>query len=422
MVSLDPSNYIAESNRGRGAVSVKVAGTKTIDTQRFESDPVEVQFAETDVRGALYYWRAENNDGKIMRTEFGSSKAPEVFLAKGQDGIADCIGCHALSRDGTRMVASTGSVGNGRQVLVPDLSKPKTDPKFFAKKEDTVNRVQFAAFNPTGDRFVGVYGDTDVLSDRNKLWMYNGATGDRIPSESVQLSVEPSHVAWSPDGNTIAFSQVGTHASSQRPRKCGISMVTKTASTWGAPQIVVPQQTGKNRYNPDFSPESNVLLFSESTCPGSDNNQWDCDGEDDPSATTWAVKPTAGATPVKLVNAGLPGKMDGQSTSLHDTFARAAPFATNHNGGKLFWVTISSRRREGFSNFGGKQQLWMFAVDPAKVLAGQDGSFRPFFLPFQDLMTSNHIAQWTANLISESNPVPTPPPASTIEPPAPPPR
>ena len=35
-----------------------------------------------------------------------------------------------------------------------------------------------------------------------------------------------------------------------------------------------------------------------------------------------------------------------------------------------------------------QQQLWMFAVDPAKILAGQDGSYTAFFLPFQDPTTS----------------------------------
>ena len=435
VASLDQTafDYLAQSNRGTGSVTVKVSGTNAADTQRFESDQIEIQFAESDVRGALYYWQVQSADGKIMRTEFGSNKTPEIFLQKGKDGIAGCIGCHALSRDGTKMVASAngdsqGALGRqGNEVLIPDLGKAKTDPKYFAKKEDTTNRVQFAAFNPAGDRFVGVYGDDNdkqlKTADRNKLWMFDGATGDRIAAENLSLLVEPSHVAWSPDGNTIAFSEVGIHAeNAQRPKKCGISMIVKSTSGWGTRQIVIPQLTGKNRFNPDFSPESNVLLFSESTCPNSDNTSRECDGEDDPTAVTWAAKPTAGATAVKLANAGAPGVMDGVATSLYDTFARSTPFVSNHKGGKLFWVTVSSRRREGLRNGGANQQLWMFAVDPAKVLAGTDGSYKPFFLPFQDLTTSNHFGQWAANLISETNPVPTPPPATGGPPPEPPPR
>ncbi len=439
VASLDQTafDYLAQSNRGRGTVKVSVNGTSAPDTQRFESELIEIQFAESDVRGALYYWWADRsgaNDGKIMRTEFGLNKAPEVFLQKGKDGINACIGCHALSRDGKRMVASTNSdgmgsftTGQGAQVLVPDLSLAKSDAKFFAKKEDPNNRVQFAAFNPSGDRFVGVYGNDNDQSlksgDRNKLWMFDGATGDRISTETVSLAVEPSHVAWSPDGNMIAFSAAGIHSTNaQRPKKCGVSMITKAATGWGAVEVVVPQASGKNRFNPDFSPESNVMLFSESNCPGGDNNSTDCDGEDDPSSATWATKPVANATAVKLANAAAPSIMDGQVTALHDTFARSTPYVSNHNGGKLFWVTVSSRRREGLRNSAGSQQLWMFAVDPAKVLAGVDGSYKPFFLPFQDLTTSNHFAQWAANFISETSPVPTPPPPAQSGPPEPPPR
>ena len=59
----------------------------------------------------------------------------------------------------------------------------------------------------------------------------------------------------------------------------------------------------------------------------------------------------------------------------------------------------------------------MFAVDPDKVLAGQDGSYPAFVLPFQDFTTSNHIAQWTEAIVgSNAPPVPPPPP-----PPPPPP-
>jgi len=82
----------------------------------------------------------------------------------------------------------------------------------------------------------------------------------------------------------------------------------------------------------------------------------------------------------------------------------------------------------------------MFAVDPAKVLAGQDGSYPGFFLPIQYsptdaaspdpnasedfrsrglVKTSNHLAQWTARIASDKPPpVPEPPPPPPAPPPA----
>jgi hypothetical protein len=59
----------------------------------------------------------------------------------------------------------------------------------------------------------------------------------------------------------------------------------------------------------------------------------------------------------------------------------------------------------------------MFAVDPAAILAGKDGSYPGFYLPFQDLKTSNHIAQWTQKIVSDN---PPPPPAPAPPPPPPP--
>jgi hypothetical protein len=36
----------------------------------------------------------------------------------------------------------------------------------------------------------------------------------------------------------------------------------------------------------------------------------------------------------------------------------------------------------------------MVAISP-KRLAGKDGGYPAFWLPFQDMTTGNHIAQWT---------------------------
>ena len=41
----------------------------------------------------------------------------------------------------------------------------------------------------------------------------------------------------------------------------------------------------------------------------------------------------------------------------------------------------------------------MAAVDPDKIAAGQDGCYTAFALPFQDIATSNHIAQWTMKVV-----------------------
>jgi hypothetical protein len=201
----------------------------------------------------------------------------------------------------------------------------------------------------------------------------------------------------------------------------------------------VPHTTNKNRYTPNFVPDSSLLLYGESTRQTGDADSL-VDGYADPSATVWAVQPQANATPVLLAKANAPGVADkltladGRSSlvvqrissgMLMDTFPRAAPFQAPPNEPKLFWFTSASQRRAGLRLYKANPSvvgdeptqllLWMFALDPDQVLAGKDGSYPGFFLPFQDLTTSNHMAAWTQKYVSDN-----PPPAPPTPPPAPP--
>lgn len=399
--------YVAGSNAGAGPVTLRVRGSDDNGSGFGESAQFKVQFAQENVSGALYYW-STSSPTSIQRVDFGAvGLAPKPFL---QDSVNTpaCVGCHALSRDGSKMVASLRGQNEGQLVYVADLSKDTSmmNSAGFTVRGDSTesrnNRLQFASFNPNGSRFAAIFGDTDVPA-RNMLWFHNGTTGLRIPAESVDLKFEPSHPDWSPDGRMIAVSHVGIHNTSQRPLNCGIDVLTQNGSGWNPAQAVVPIATGKNRYNPSFAPDSSFLTYSESTCPGGNNSSDQCDADADNSAKTWAVKPQPGAQPVLLARAGAPGVQDGTQKDLSDSFARFSPFQQKQGAGRLFWLTISSRRKAGLRDPGnftdGKQWLWMFAVDPDKIAAGQDGSYAAFLLPFQDLNTSNHIGQWAERVV-----------------------
>jgi hypothetical protein len=191
---------------------------------------------------------------------------------------------------------------------------------------------------------------------------------------------------------------------------------------WSAPETIVEIADGMNRYNPSFVPDSSLFVYSESTCPNGDIHSNQCDADADPSAKTWAVLPEEGATPVLLERAAEPGVRDNGETNLADTFPRSAPFESEHlDDGSVYWITISSTRRAGLFNGSRHQLLWMFAIDPARIRDGEDGSFPGFYLPFQDLDTSNHIGQWTAQVVTDDPPPPPPDPPVKKPPPPPPP-
>jgi hypothetical protein len=432
--------YLAQSNAGEGNVAITVSGTDDAGTAVGTSPSINIQFAQGSVNGGVYYWDVTHT--RIMRFDFGgSTTTPDVFLAPGDYGTSGtCIGCHALSSDGTKLAASAGGQGNGYLVYVNGVADPTTP---LTVNEDGANRIQFASFDPPGDMFVAIYGDGSPL-DPHSLYFHDGTTGLILPDLTKQLTFEPDHPAWSPDGTMIAMTHVGVHGTSQMEFLGGIDVATFAPGSVGDsgaavgdggtalsdPVVVVPSNVGGvNSYNPSFAPDSTFLVFTQTTCALSQSttNVCDSDVSSNVSATTWAVTPGPLATPVHLDKASAPGVADGAGANILDTFPRSTPFETTQGGGRLFWFTVASLRQPGLRFKGYKasdegsgqqqQQLWMFAVDPDRILAGQDGSYPAFFLPFQDPTTSNHIAQWTQRIVSAN--APPPPPSPPPPPPAP---
>jgi hypothetical protein len=285
------------------------------------------------------------------------------------------------------------------------------------------------------------------------LYFHDGATGQRLAAETLTLPIEPDHPDWSPDGNMIAFSVVGQHNNSQKPKGCGLGLIRNDAGKWSVtPEVLFPpNQPDVVRFAPAFVPDSSLLLYNESRC--SQDSAFGvpdpCDADDDPSAKVWAMQPQAGAKPVLLANASKPGVMDGANIHFADTFPHIAPSESRYQGKRLYWVTVGSHRRAGLLNngpnvdvwapFKSRKLIWMFAVDPDRVLKGEDGSYPGFFLPIQYsaakaavpaaedaedarspglVKTSNHLAQWTARIASDPQ-TPPPHPPDVPDPPRP---
>ncbi len=352
----------------------------------------KLQFSFDQLSGGLYYW-STSTPVAIFRWNFGNTtqKTPERVLGP-EAGDGTCIGCHALSRDGKKMVLTMGDANVGNLLLYDVAQKKPLVPYPAAGKS------WFESWNPDGSAFVGIDG-TGVVKD---LLLFDGNTGAQ--TGKIDLGgLRSDHPDWSVDGNTVAFgSPASWPTNAQNTWDGSIATVTNTAGTWSKPVILAPAVAGKNRYYPAVAPDGSLVVFDESTCSAQQSD--DCDTDSDPSARILAVRFPAGGAPVDLTRANQAGVADGNATNLMNSFPKWSPFPLSARS-KVFWLTFSSRRRYGLRSVapGGRDKLggtliWMVAVQPDQLAAGKDPSFAPFCLPFQDLSTSNHIAQWTRSV------------------------
>ncbi len=389
--------WLSSTNRGGAPVEFAARATDANGTMVGASEAFSASFTLDDVSGALYYWTTSGGTA-IMRYDFGAAEQTtvEAFLGTEETG-GTCVGCHALSRDGAKMVAEAGGQNDGRLLLLDVATKTPIVPF------DSTPRSIFESWNPDGSQFVGVYADSGA-TDYNLL-LFNGDTGASLGSiDTGSTVVDPAnHPDWAPDSDRIAFTRMGIKGTNQRMFKGSIEMVTHDGTDWSESEVIVPNESGKNRYYPGFSPDGGLLVFNESACNGNNETGSECDADADPTAALWIVPAGPGQTPIRLDNANAPGVADQGETDLTNSFPKWSPFVFRRDkeqGERLEWLTFSSRRQYGLrSPSGGDMLIWMVAVEPDKALAGQDPSSTAFAIPYQDLDTSNHIAQWTERII-----------------------
>jgi hypothetical protein len=109
-LALDPAVWttIANQNRAGDGVAVTVRGT-TDGSCATSSGKTTIWFAGEDLLGTLYYWKSTVSPngvgGEIWVKDFGDPAPEQVEVIPASQG--GCSGCHALSRDGVRMVLNS---------------------------------------------------------------------------------------------------------------------------------------------------------------------------------------------------------------------------------------------------------------------------------------------------------------------------
>jgi hypothetical protein len=363
--------YLSDGARGKGPVTYTLRGSDgTVGGKVGVSGSQTISFGQENIVGGLYYWNA--GAGATMRYEFGvTGKTAEVYMNAAKAGAATCVGCHVLSRDGTRI-----SLG---------LDIPAPSPyKVFDVASKTLIYAQGTAFGG-GSNFFSFSPDSSQIMTSNgiSIVLRKASDGTAITDPLVAKGAMPD---WSPDGVKMVFANPATtppcigFCGATGVDSASIDLLASTAGTWGKTAKTIVPFAGQNNFYPAFSPDNGWVIFNRSP---SNANSFDAK-----DAQVWVVA-ADGGTPIKLTTASTGG----------DSWPKWVPEVQAYKGGSLMWLTFSSRRAYGLRMAAGTQaQLWMVAFDPAKAKAGVDPTGPAFWLPFQDLGSGNHIAQWVTKV------------------------
>jgi hypothetical protein len=261
-------------------------------------------------------------------------------------------------------------------------------------------------------------------------------------------ATRPTMPDWSVDGKTVIFVSptsvynwslfFGGNATDDDHISGGsfCTMPYMGNGKFGAATILL-QSNGENNYYPSFSPDGVVggaatsppafVLFNRvpydsdagTNCP---NGFCPNDSFSNPNARLMLVANMANATPVDLEKAN--GSPASAQVPWSNSYPRWAPFVQQYKGTNLLWLTFSSTRDYGLRILNHKNgmyqcyppdsaeaaaamhgaqfnptcqqpQLWMAPITYSGNSLNADPSKAAFWIPYQDMTTHNHMAQWT---------------------------
>lgn len=371
---------LANAARGAGPITYRLRSVDAAGNLG-ETSERTISFAEQDITGGLYYWNAAA--GTIMRFDFGVRGArEETFIDRARTGAFMCVGCHTLSRDGTRIGVGTDT--------------PTTTFQVF----DTATRTRIFSLMGTGGGPLGgpQQSNFNSFSPDNAQIVGSSLEGLRILS-GLDGTVIEDHLGggqasmpdWSPDGDHIVFVRHDAPSVLGLFDTTGvvggrITRLDRSGGSWTVGPTLV-STAGQNNYNPSFSPDGEWVIFNRSP---SNTSSLGADPEGGtssvPDAEIWVV-PSSGegaAIPLDAIH------------GLSDTWPKFDPTAYENEGHTLFWFAWASRRGYGLRlETDTRSQIWMAAFDPTRT--GEPARV-PFWLPFQNMETGNHIAQWVTHI------------------------
>jgi TolB protein len=374
---------LSSAARGHGTITYVLRGVDA-SGHLGETDARTITFTSEDVTGGLYYW-TPGFMGAINRFEFGVPGAhAERFLSLGDTGAHMCVGCHELSRDGSRIAVGTDTPTTTFQVF--DIATRTR--QFMLTGHGTgglggPQQSNFTSWSPDDSQIVG-----SALTGLRFLSAVDGSlVEDHVTNAAASM---PN---WSPDGQHIVyvaypgrsiaglFDETGVASGS-------ITRLDQVGGAWTVGPTLVPSM-GDNNFHPSYSPDGAWVIYNRSASNISSLGEDPMGGTSRiADAALWVVS-SEGGTPISMDTAH----------GLSDQWPRFNPTVFHDAGHDLYWMVWASRRAYGLRlDEDTRSQLWMAAFSPSRAAAGMDPTSVPFWVPFQDMTMANHLAQWVSTV------------------------
>lgn len=378
-------------------------------------------FALATLKGAVYY----NTYGSLLANQMGvvggvvmrvlpGQPQPDVFLAAA-DPVVNCIGCHSVSADGSRMVAEVhgqpglfegpsasfdlGATGGG--VNPPPLI-------------DTLRRAGFAALYPDGSVYVTTgrlqigpiasglgqpVGNVPGTFGPEPSKLYDTNTGAEIAGSGIaEYAYMPQ---FSVDGTQIVFNQMDMSGAAAG-HTLAVMDFDRGGNTFSNPRTIFTDPTqfpGWPFFLPDvvtMQDENNVrrgkrVVFALGQFPDFATQEQPVGLSPHVSDLWWADLDSGMAAPLTRAN-GTPETLPYGERDAHKNYI---PTVSPVAAGGYFWVFFTSKRNYGNLFVADPpevraeaKKIWVAAID-IDAAPGSDPSHPAFFLPGQELESGN---------------------------------
>jgi hypothetical protein len=364
-------------------------GLRALESSRpdrvFASEPIRIRLGASAIDGTIYYW-STGVEG-VMQALLSEPAAVKFYTNPGS-AQPQCVGCHALSRDGQKLAV----VYEGEKLEVVSMSDrsvlfgaapappPPPDgempmppaPEMMPEPADMALGAAWSSFSPDAQRI--------VTAVRGKLALLDAASGAPVGAGTIALPEGRigTHPDWSPLGDRLAIT-LGTKGGDKEVEGGAIAVLAYDGAAFGPAEVVVPNEApDDNHYFPSFSPDGRYLAFVRTKGKSRDSKR--------------SVIQLYAFDDGRVIDLPRLNSRENNADAPTDLGNSMPVWAPSVDAG-VYFLAFSSLRAYGSLRARDKKvdQLWIAAVDPTL----EDPGYAAFWAPFQSLDQGNHRAIWT---------------------------